>query len=349
MTAFLASRKADLSPTGKKRELSNDDQECYSPPMKVIDLGVYSDDVNARYLTDYRLDSYNLSPQFGSRQSGDESVISDHHETTVEPLYLAEPDHIGDAGIFLEISPLKLSDQTDAAFCSVSMSSSAAYLNVQAGRKNGVVATAEHADLGRSPVNGQGQLLPSPPTSQPQQQSSPLISPSDASAVRLWALDTDGAMGTNVDAHHGPCPVVSTNKTTKSAASVDSFLWVSTNEVPQHPSNLGKALYHPQSILKPLLHIAAESGKAGIVRLLLERGFDVDEKDNTGSTALHRAAIKGDEAMMQELVRSGAHVDEPNGAGWTAIHLAAANGFEAGLSLLLQCGADATIKVRGLA
>lgn len=52
-----------------------------------------------------------------------------------------------------------------------------------------------------------------------------------------------------------------------------------------------------------MLHLAAEKGHEGILRLLLERGgIDIDSRDSSGYTALHRAVQCGRMGVVQILL-----------------------------------------------
>lgn len=52
-----------------------------------------------------------------------------------------------------------------------------------------------------------------------------------------------------------------------------------------------------------MLHLAAEKGHEGILRLLLERGgIDIDSRDSGGYTALHRAVQRGRMGIVQILL-----------------------------------------------
>ncbi|TGO47547.1 hypothetical protein BOTNAR_0519g00010 [Botryotinia narcissicola] len=139
----------------------------------------------------------------------------------------------------------------------------------------------------------------------------------------------------------------------------------------QHPS---------ESNEKPLVHLAAEKGRDGILKILLKRGLYVDEMDSSGRTALHLAVMNrhedvlnlllscranvnhkdasgrtplhlailtGNEAVAKLLLGNGADVNAIDGLNWTPLHVAVDVGFEAGLRLLLLHGANLSMKVGG--
>ncbi|KAI9889411.1 MAG: hypothetical protein M1814_005347 [Vezdaea aestivalis] len=81
-----------------------------------------------------------------------------------------------------------------------------------------------------------------------------------------------------------------------------------------------------------------------IVRLLSEKGADVEAKTNDGSTALYWAARNGHETVVKLLLEKGADVEAKGEYGWTALHWAARNGHEAIIKLLLEKGADIEAK-----
>jgi hypothetical protein len=97
------------------------------------------------------------------------------------------------------------------------------------------------------------------------------------------------------------------------------------------------------------LSYAAANGHEAVVRLLLEKGADVDAKDRLdGRTALIRAAEGGHEAVMRLLLETGADVEaKDRRGGWTALVKAAASGHEAAVRLLLETGADIDAKESG--
>ncbi|KAL7964037.1 ankyrin repeat-containing domain protein [Trichoderma sp. SZMC 28014] len=89
------------------------------------------------------------------------------------------------------------------------------------------------------------------------------------------------------------------------------------------------------------LHIAAQKGYDGIVRLLLEHGADCNEKDSDGLTPLAHA-IRGDnEAVVHLLLSHGARLDHTEGPGCSVFHCAVIHRREALLRLFASfCGAD---------
>lgn len=125
------------------------------------------------------------------------------------------------------------------------------------------------------------------------------------------------------------------------------------------------------------LHIAAQKGHDKIVRVLLERNMDCNEKDSDGLTPLMHAAIQGHDRvtilllshgacigqvdsqgrsalhwailhrrevllkmMLNSCVGERASIDGYDSAGRTPLHIAVEMGFEAGVQILLQFGAN---------
>ncbi|KAF3223686.1 hypothetical protein TWF679_000123 [Orbilia oligospora] len=90
------------------------------------------------------------------------------------------------------------------------------------------------------------------------------------------------------------------------------------------------------------LFLASKYGNEDIVSQLLDKGADVEDEGDDGSTALHYAT--GHEPTMRVLIRKGADVDKPDHAGFTALSYAAKLGAEGIVKLLLSEGADAEFK-----
>lgn len=84
---------------------------------------------------------------------------------------------------------------------------------------------------------------------------------------------------------------------------------------------------------------AARHGHDLVVRLLLEKGADIDGKDN-GLTALHHAVKYDHETVIHTLLEKGADTERKNSHGVTALHTAASSGNETVARMLLEKGAD---------
>ena len=71
----------------------------------------------------------------------------------------------------------------------------------------------------------------------------------------------------------------------------------------------------------PLIH-AAENGHLEVVKLLLDKGANIDAQDNADSTALIEASIAGHKAVVKLLLEKGTKVDIKTKAGKTALQYA---------------------------
>ncbi len=88
------------------------------------------------------------------------------------------------------------------------------------------------------------------------------------------------------------------------------------------------------------LMYAARSGNEKVVRLLLERGAKIGAVDGGGWTALMCAAVSGHEEIVRLLLERGAKIDAVDGGGWTALMYAAVSGHEKVVRLLLEREAE---------
>jgi ankyrin repeat protein len=70
------------------------------------------------------------------------------------------------------------------------------------------------------------------------------------------------------------------------------------------------------------LRVSSIYGQTETVRLLLERGAEVDGNDTNGNTALHWASRHGHLETVRLLLERGADADGKNKNGNTAIHWA---------------------------
>jgi cytohesin len=89
------------------------------------------------------------------------------------------------------------------------------------------------------------------------------------------------------------------------------------------------------------LHLAAGAGNNKMVNLLLDRGADVNAKDDASIAPLHLAALHGDASVAETLLMAGANVNE---TGFkdnnTPLSVAASNGRLNVVRVLLAHGAD---------
>jgi ankyrin repeat protein len=75
--------------------------------------------------------------------------------------------------------------------------------------------------------------------------------------------------------------------------------------------------------------VPTPEGAVEAVKLLLDRGLDVDAFNNTGNTALHAAVTRGD-AVVKYLASRGATLTLKNKAGLTPLDLALGRGGRGG-------------------
>ena len=91
-----------------------------------------------------------------------------------------------------------------------------------------------------------------------------------------------------------------------------------------------------------LLHKAGSNGNIEVVRLLLDRGANVDTPDDYGWTPLRVSTSNG--KVVRLLLDRGANVDTPDNYGWTSLCISAFDGRVEVVRLLLDVGASPDCK-----
>jgi ankyrin repeat protein len=92
------------------------------------------------------------------------------------------------------------------------------------------------------------------------------------------------------------------------------------------------------------LHIAAQNGNERVVRILLDRGANIAAKYANGETALHRAAATGKENMVLLLLDRGVDIVAESDIGDTPLSRAAVFGHKGAVELLLKKGSNAMLE-----
>ena len=92
------------------------------------------------------------------------------------------------------------------------------------------------------------------------------------------------------------------------------------------------------------IHMAALQGDVVAIRLHIEAGSDLNEKDPYGSTPLIIAATFGKTEVAKALIDAGADLNITNNDGGTALHTAAFLCRPEIVKALLEHGADKSLK-----
>lgn len=92
------------------------------------------------------------------------------------------------------------------------------------------------------------------------------------------------------------------------------------------------------------LHDAAKEGDLKRIQTLIEKGTNINAKDENDLTALHYAAIEGHRSIGELLVDKGADINAQNQKGWTPLNYAVFHGKKKIIEVLVAHGADVNIK-----
>jgi ankyrin repeat protein len=79
------------------------------------------------------------------------------------------------------------------------------------------------------------------------------------------------------------------------------------------------------------------------LKSLLQKGIDINSKNDAGATPLIFASAAGDIGLVKELISKGAKLDETNNIGYTALIMAAATGRNNIVEALVKAGANRNI------
>ncbi len=74
---------------------------------------------------------------------------------------------------------------------------------------------------------------------------------------------------------------------------------------------------------KTMIQHATETGRTGVIDVLIQRGANVDAPDNNGMTPLMSASLRGFTKMVQFLIEQGANIDAQDKKGLTPLMHAA--------------------------
>jgi ankyrin repeat protein len=109
------------------------------------------------------------------------------------------------------------------------------------------------------------------------------------------------------------------------------------NEIAAQHMDGGKSSDDEES---DLLHSSSANGRIDVVRRLLDRGADVNARNELLQTPLDVASRHGELAIAKTLIEYGADVNSRDFVGWTPLHTAARNRHVDIVELLLYKGAD---------
>ena len=89
-----------------------------------------------------------------------------------------------------------------------------------------------------------------------------------------------------------------------------------------------------------LLHTAIRNKRTEIIIFLLEKGADINAKDNRGRTPLHSAVETGQKAVVEQLIAKGAEINVMDSRADNALSLSKKNNQKEITDLLVKNGAQ---------
>ena len=93
-----------------------------------------------------------------------------------------------------------------------------------------------------------------------------------------------------------------------------------------------------------LVHASAEAGQDGLIRQLVQKKVNIDQKDEYGRTPLFIAIEEGHDAAIKLLIENGANINARNREEKTPLIIAVSNGRANLVQLLLENKADVESK-----
>jgi ankyrin repeat protein len=126
---------------------------------------------------------------------------------------------------------------------------------------------------------------------------------------------------------------------------VDPRLSKRLSDLMSHAENVERRVHFKGYRGRTPLHDAAEKGPTGLVKFLITKGANVNEKDDNGQTPLHHATKEGHKEIVEILIASGAAVNIKNRSfGRTPLFWPAWNGHKEIVELLIANGANVNVK-----
>lgn len=94
----------------------------------------------------------------------------------------------------------------------------------------------------------------------------------------------------------------------------------------------------------PLITELAKNGHAELIELFLQNGADIHLASASGRTALYEAALNNQLKTIKLLAEKGANINHQTNTGWTALMAAASKGLLKMVELLLELGVNTELK-----